>query len=137
MPAVTHFYIATEAGTCIYARSTNGTVSQDLLPGFMTAMNSFASKVMSGSLESVGIGRSKYFVLSSHGLLFIVRTDLNAKATEVRRELEELQVMFFSNFSAERHSSNWDALSQISPALDVVYDSYFKESDQKMREAIW
>jgi hypothetical protein len=137
MPIFTHFYIVTEAGTCIYSKSTEKRADQYLLPGFMTAIDEFAKKILAGGLESVTMGQSRYFAVSAHKLLFIVRTELNVSDNPVREELEELQSIFFRNFPAEKHSANWDIIRDISPTLDAVYDRYFKDSGQKMREAIW
>ena len=137
MTIFTHFYIVTEAGTCIYSRSSDTQADHYLLPGFMMALEGFAQKMLAGNLESVTIGKSKYFAVSEHKLLFIVRTEPNAKDNLVKQELEELQSIFFSNFPAEKHSANWDSMRDIAPTLNASYDSYFKDSDQKMREAVW
>jgi hypothetical protein len=137
MPIFTHFYIVTEDGTSIYSKSVEKDVGQHLLPGFMTAMETFSKKMLSGDLESVSIGNSKYLVLSAHSLLFIVRTGVSAKDTAVKRELEMLQEIFFKAFPADRYSQKWNSLKDISPVLDATYEPFFKESDTKMREAVW
>jgi hypothetical protein len=137
MPMITHFYVVTDAGTSIYSKSTEKQAEQHLLPGFMTAMDSFAKKTLSGELESVSIGNSMYFVASAHKLLFITRTELNAKGSVVKKELEELQNIFFSNFPPQVYSENWEALKDATRTLDAAYDRFFKDSDQKMREAVW
>jgi hypothetical protein len=137
MPTFTHFYIVTDAGTCIYSRSTDTQADQHLLPGFMMALESFAQKMLAGNLESVSIGKSRYFAVSEQKLLFIVRTELNVKENLIREELEELQRIFFSSYPAEKYSANWDAMRDIAPKLDAAYGGYFKDSDQKMREAVW
>jgi hypothetical protein len=137
MATVTHFYVVTATGTCIYSKSSDGKADQQLLPGLMTALDSFTKKVFSGELESASIGKSRYFVVSDHGLLFIARTDLNVKDNVVKKELEELQSTFFKKFPPEKYSGKWEEITDISAALDTSYDRYFKESDQKMREAIW
>jgi hypothetical protein len=137
MPSVTHFYVVTDAGTCIYSKSNEVKEDHPLLPGFMTAMGIFTRKILSGDLESVSIGKSRYFIVGEHGLLFIARTDLGAKDSVVRKELEELRNMFFAKFPAEEYSGNWDTIMDIFLTLDLIYDRFFKESDEKMREAIW
>jgi hypothetical protein len=85
----------------------------------------------------LSIGKSKFYVVSVHGLLFIARTDLNVKDIAVKRELQELQDTFFKAFPPERYSEKWEEMTNISASLDASYDRFFKESDQKMREAIW
>jgi hypothetical protein len=103
----------------------------------MTALEGFAQKMLAGDLESVSMGKSKYYALAAHKLLFIVRTELSAKDSLVRREIEELEEIFFNNFPAEKHSSNWDSLKDVTSTLDALYSNYFKDSEQKMREAVW
>jgi predicted regulator of Ras-like GTPase activity (Roadblock/LC7/MglB family) len=137
MATVTLFYVVTEKGTCIYSKSIDSQTDKDMISGLMTAMESFTKKLFSGELESVSIGKSKYFVIANHGLLFVARTETNLKDNTVRKELEELRSIFFDKFPAEKYSDKWDEIEGISAALDASYDRFFKESDQKMREAIW
>jgi hypothetical protein len=137
MATVTLFSVVTEEGNCIYSKSSDPRVDKELLPGLMTAMESFTKKIFSGELESVCIGKSKYFVIADNGLLFVARTELNVKDIIVRKELEQLRDIFFEKFPPESHSGQWDHITDPSPALDISYERFFKESDQKMREAIW
>jgi predicted regulator of Ras-like GTPase activity (Roadblock/LC7/MglB family) len=137
MATVTLFYVVTEKGTCIYSKSSDSKTDKDLLSGLMTAMESFTKKLFTGELESVSIGSSKYFIIADHGLLFITRTEMNLKDNAARKELEELRNIFFEKFPPDQYSKKWDEMENISGALDPSYDRFFKESDQKMREAIW
>jgi len=137
MATVTLFSVVTEEGNCVYSKSNDAKTDKEMLPGLMTAMESFTKKLFSGELESVSIGKSKYFVIADHGLLFVARTELNVKDAVVRKELEELRDIFFLKFPAEIHSGKWDQITDMSTRLDMSYERFFKESDQKMREAIW
>lgn len=137
MTTVTLFSVVTEIGKCIYSKSSDSSADKQLLTGLMSAVDSFTKKVFSGELESVSIGKSRYFIVSAHGLLFVARTELNVKDMVVRKELEELRNIFFEKFPPEKYSGKWDGMTDISATLDTSYDRFFKESDQKMREAIW
>jgi hypothetical protein len=137
MATVTLFYVVTEEGKCIYSKSSDSKMDKELLPGLMTAMESFSKKWFSGGLESVYMGKSRYFVIADHGLLFIARTELNVKDIVVRKELGELRDIFFKRFPPETYSGRWVEITDMSTSLDGSYERFFKESDQKMREAIW
>jgi hypothetical protein len=103
----------------------------------MTAMENFTKQLFSGELESVSIGKLRYFVIADHGLLFVARAEMNLKDIIVRKELQELRDIFFEKFPPDKYSEKWDEIVDASGALDASYDRFFKESDEKMREAIW
>jgi hypothetical protein len=137
VPTVIDFYIITDSGLCIYSKSREKKIEQDLFSGFMSALNSFTQQMAKDHIESFSLGSSKYFIRNINNLLFVARTAPTEKDSAVRKELDEIGRIFLTRFPSELFEKGWDNSLSIFSTLNKLLQRFFAEPEEKMRMAIW
>ncbi len=133
MPSeINEFYIITNAGNCIYSKSTQAQLDQTLFAGFLTALNSFSQQIGKSGIDGFSLGKSKFLIYAAHKLLFVARTDPNAKDGTVRRHLREMVQIFFRRFPAELFETSWDTVKGLFSPLDNDYDPFFVDKTKQI-----
>ncbi len=126
MPSeIQEFYIVTEAGSCIYSKSSQAQIDQTLFAGFLTALNSFSKQIGKSGIDGFSLGKSKFLIYATHKLLFVARTEPNAKDGTVRRILREMVQIFFHRFPPELFEKDWDTAKDLFTPLDLDYNAFF------------
>ncbi len=133
MPSeINEFYIITDAGNCIYSKSTQAQLDQTLFAGFLTALNSFSQQIGKSGIDGFSLGKSKFLIYAAHKLLFVARTEPNAKDGTIRRLLREMVQIFFRRFPPDMFEKSWDAASDMFSALNQDYEPFFMDKTKQI-----
>ena len=126
------FYIITEGGNCIYSRSNQAPLDKKLFAGFLSALNSFSKQLSKSEIEGFSLGQSKFFVYPAHKLLFVARTEANAKEGTVRRHLREMVQIFFRRFPPQMFEASWEVAQDLFLLLNQDYDPFFMDKTKQI-----
>src|SRR5271157_4101667 len=109
MIEIEDFYVITDGGLCIYAktRKAEQETNRDLLAGFMSAIQTFARQMDTAGVDAFTLGTTKFLFLKASNLFFVAKVPVAAKDKEVRKELQELQDIFFLHATPDILAGKW------------------------------
>jgi hypothetical protein len=101
--------IITHGGILCYSKSfTNDiTVDNDLISGFLTAMDSFAKEIKGGGIDSLNLRNFNFLYSYSeeYETIFIIAINEDDPETEARNELEKIKEEFINRYKDKL--ANW------------------------------
>lgn len=138
MVDVEDFYVLTEGGLCLYAKTQDveTQVKRDLFAGFVSAIQAFAKQMQGTGVDAFHLGASKVTFLKVKNLFFVVRTPLKENDKEVRKELQKMQEVVCQN-SAIKNLAQWKGNLKEFACLDEVLGRFFPAPVERMRVAVW
>jgi hypothetical protein len=137
MPVVNEFYIIGESGLCYYSKSRNKGIDQTLFSGFLTALNSLSQEIAAKTIDKLVLQNEKYIITKREHLMFIIRTDVKTKDSEIRKELAEMEQIFLQYFSPSQLATNWDGNLNQFEILDKEYEKFFIEAVTKRMASLF
>lgn len=100
-------WIFTQDGIVLYHRAFDPKVNEQLFGGLMSALNSFAEKLVEGGLSSFEMSNMRFNLLKKQNLLFVSNSAKKHKEKKVIPELEKVANTFIGIYPIEFFNS-WD-----------------------------
>ncbi len=97
---IEHIFILLDSGQLLFSENySNVEMMDDLVAGFMSAMNSFARESAQGEMRSLILSQKKFTYALSGGLLFILISNLDANTILLETLLDKIKKQFFTRYN--------------------------------------
>jgi len=92
------FFILAEGGKVIFSRICNQKIEEQLLGGYLSAINGFFNIILDGDLKMINGTSYNINFIQKEKFQFIAISPYHAKNRKVRKELEYLVKRFFEKY---------------------------------------
>jgi hypothetical protein len=100
-------WILYKEGMVIYHRVYYEKMDSDLLGGFISALNSFATTFDHDGLSNFTMGEKQFVMAKNQQLIFVLNCDVKIKMKDAKNELNMIMKRFFQTYSLDI-INNWN-----------------------------
>ncbi len=138
MPDIEEFYVITENGACVFAK-TNGrdSIQGDLLAGFLSAINMLSTHVTSDTIQAFNFGNRQWILHQEHEMQFVAVVGKGINAKSVRKQLQAFATRFFELYTPEYMAKKWSGNLDIFKRLNEPFNQLLADPLVRMQAAIW
>ncbi len=138
MAEIEEFYVITENGACVFAK-TGGRdgMQSDLLAGFLSAINMLSTHVTSDTIKAFNFGNRQLILHQDHGMQFVAVTGKGVHPNGIRKQLQAFAARFFELYSPEYMTKKWSGNLDIFTRLNEPFNQFIADPLVRMQAVIW
>jgi hypothetical protein len=123
-------------GRLIFKNVKKEKVDGQLFGGFMSALNSFASQIAEGGINSFEMGSNRFYILKKNQLTFVANSDIKANAKNVFNQLETIAKRFNRRYPI-LELMTWDGDLDYFQDFSQDLEGYSQDPILKLKNSLW
>jgi hypothetical protein len=120
----------------MFQRVLDQKLNSDLLGGFISALNSFATSFDEEGLSDFEMSNKRFVIAKKENLLFITNCERRIKTKEAREELQKVMNKFFQNYPPEVWK-NWDGDASKFHGFEKKIDDSLVKVMERLNKGLW
>ena len=118
-----HVWIMKTDGIVLFHKGSADGFDCDLIAGFLSAVNIFASQIDENGLKEIELGNRAIAISKVHDLFFIIMHEKKVKAKKIAEKLKQMVAVFFDLYPQEKLNAwrgNLSEFSQLTTAFAII-----------------
>jgi hypothetical protein len=110
-----HVWIMRTDGIVLFHKGPSDGFDCDLIAGFLSAVNVFASQIDESGLKEIELGNQAIAISKVHDLFFMIMHEKKVKAKKIAERLARMVAVFFELYPQEKLNAWRGNLSEFTP----------------------